>query len=154
MIEYINKRLLAWAAWCKRKEDGGLGFPSQSNYCSMTQVRGTASAGAVTRFAAEEEIESIIVRIRREAPAQWDVANWFYLKGSLTKKRIAEELKCSEVTVYNRLHALHIAVMEALNDIEIEAEDRAYALRQVEAIAISAKAVVVVRQETPALALA
>ena len=52
MIEYINKRLLAWAAWCKRKEDGGLGFPSQANYCSMIQVRGTASAGAVTRFAA------------------------------------------------------------------------------------------------------
>jgi DNA-directed RNA polymerase specialized sigma24 family protein len=128
MIEYINKRLNEWASWCKRRDDGGLGYPSQSNYCAALQIRGTASAGAITQFAAEEEIEGIVVQIRKASPQQWEVAQWFYLKGSFTKQRIAKELGCSEVTVYNRLHALHVAVMNALQDLEIEAQDRAEAI--------------------------
>lgn len=124
MIEYINKRLNEWAAWCKRRDDGGLGYPAQSNYCEALHIRGTASAGAVTQFAAEEEIEAVILRIRKESPLQWSVADWFYLKGSFTVRRIAQELKCDEATVYRRLHALHIAVMNGLQDLEIEAQDR------------------------------
>lgn len=125
MIEYINKRMNEWAAWCKRREDGGLGYPSQSNYCSMLQIRGTALPGTVAKYVAEEEIEAVITRIRQKAPHQWDVAGWFYLRGSFTVKRIAQELKCDEATVYRRLHALHVAIMDGLNDLEIEAHDRA-----------------------------
>jgi DNA-binding NarL/FixJ family response regulator len=71
------------------------------------------------------------VRIRTKAPQQFEVAQWFYLAGSMTVKRIASELHCSEVTVYNRLHALHLAVMDGLHDLEIEAQDRAEASRQI-----------------------
>ena len=53
------------------------------------------------------------------------MAKWFYLAGNFTIKRIAQELKCGESTVYNRLHALHLTVMDGLHDIEIEAQDRA-----------------------------
>lgn len=63
--------------------------------------------------------------IRHAAPAQYDVAFWFYLAGSMTVKRIAAELRCSEVTVYNRLHALHLAIIEALFEIGIAAQERA-----------------------------
>lgn len=126
MIEYINKRLLDWAAWCKRRDDGGLGYPSKSNYCALVQIHGGAGAGPITETAAEEEIERIMVKIRIKSASQFDVAQWFYLAGSFTVKRIASELKCSEVTVYNRLHALHLTVMDALHDIEIDAQDRAY----------------------------
>ncbi|HEX8615649.1 MAG TPA: hypothetical protein VF800_30575 [Telluria sp.] len=129
MIEYINKRLIEWSTWCKRREDGGLGYPSKSNYCSLVQIHAAGSAGPITEAAAAMEIETIIIAIRKSAPAQYDVAKWFYLAGSLTVKRIAGELRCSEVTVYNRLHALHLAVMDALHDIEIEAQDRAEAAR-------------------------
>ena len=73
------------------------------------------------------EIEGIIIAIRKRSPAQYDVAFWFYLAGSMTVKRIAQELGCSEVTVYNRLHALHLAVMDGLHDLEIDAQDRAEA---------------------------
>lgn len=125
MIEYINKRMIDWATWCKRRDDGGLGYPSKSNYCALVQIHGGAGAGPITETAAQEEIESIVISIRAKSPAQYDVAFWFYLAGSMTVKRIASELRCSEVTVYNRLHALHLAVMHALQDIDIDAQDRA-----------------------------
>lgn len=125
MIEHIHKRLIEWATWCKRREDGGLGYPSQSNYCTLVVVRGGAGPGLVTETAAVVEIEDIMTRIRHSAPRQYAVADWVYLAGGMTMRRIAKELACSEVTVYNRLHALHLAVMEALHDIDIEAADRA-----------------------------
>ena len=129
MIEYINKRMIDWAIWCKRRDDGGLGYPGSTSYCNQVQIHGDRSAGPITDGAAALEIEGIIVAIRKAAPAQYDVAFWFYLAGSMTVRRIAAELKCSEVTVYNRLHALHLAVMDALHDIEIAAQDRAYVER-------------------------
>lgn len=125
MIDYINKRMIDWATWCKRREDGGLGYPGSTSYCKLVQIHGDRGAGPIADGAAALEIEGIVVAIRGAAPAQYDVAFWFYLAGSLTVKRIAQELKCSEVTVYNRLHALHLAVMHALQDIDIAAQDRA-----------------------------
>lgn len=127
MIEYINKRLIEWATWCKRRADGGMGYPSQSNYCAMVVVSGSAGPGRITETAAALEIEGIMVKIRQAAPQQFAVADWFYLASGMTAKRIAKELRCSEVTVYNRLHALHVAVKEALEDIDIAAADRAIA---------------------------
>ena len=129
MIDYINKRLIDWSIWCKRRDDGGLGYPSKSNYCSLVQIHGGAAAGPITETAAQEEIETIICVIRKAKPAQFDVAYWFYLAGNLTGKRIADELKCAERTAYTRLHALHLAVMDALQDAEIAAQDRADATR-------------------------
>lgn len=126
MIEYINGRMVEWAKWCKRRDDGGLGYPTRSSYCSLVQVHSTS--GPSCRIAEAEaalEIEGIMVAMRGTKPKQYDVAYWFYLAGSLTVKRIAQELRCSEVTVYNRLHALHLAVKEALEDIDIAAADRA-----------------------------
>jgi hypothetical protein len=125
MIEYINKRMIDWATWCKRRDDGGLGYPGSTSYCNLVQIHGDRGSGAVADGAAALEIEGIIVTIRKTAPPQYDVAFWFYLAGSMTVKRIAHELKCSEVTVYNRLHALHLAVMHALQGIDIAAQDRA-----------------------------
>jgi AraC-like DNA-binding protein len=124
MIEYINKRMIEWATWCKRRTDGGIGYPSQSSYCNLVQIHTQGGSGRITEAAAALEIEGIIIAIRKTNQAQYDVAYWFYLAGNFTVKRIAQELRCSEVTVYNRLHALHTAVMEALQDIDIAAQDR------------------------------
>jgi hypothetical protein len=129
MIEYINKRMIEWSTWCKRRDDGGMGYPSKSNYCSLVQIHGVSGAGPITEAAAALEVEGIVIAIRKRSPAQYDVAFWFYLAGSMTVKRIAQELACSEVTVYNRLHALHLAVMDGLHDLEIDAQDRAEADR-------------------------
>lgn len=115
--------MIDWATWCKRRDDGSLGYPGSTSYCNLVQIHGDRGAGPVADGAAALEIESIVVAIRKTAPAQYDVAFWFYLTVSMTVKRIAAELKCSEVIVYNRLHALHLAVIETLHDIDIAAQD-------------------------------
>lgn len=125
MIEYINKRMIDWATLCKRRDDGGLGYPGSTAYCKLVRIHGDRSVGTVADGAASLEIEGIVAAIHKTAPAQYDVAFWLYLAGSMTVKRIAAELNCSEVTVYNRLHALHLAVMDALHDIDIAAQDKA-----------------------------
>ena len=130
MIEYIHARMIKWAAWSKRKEDGGMGYASQSSCANLVSIRGATGPGRVTEDADSLEIEGIMVRLRAASEPQYKVAYWFYLAGNMTAKRIADELQCSERSTYNRLHALHLAVKEALEDIDIDAQDRAAEARE------------------------
>lgn len=129
MIEYINKRLNEWAALVKRRDDGGLGYPGSTSYCQLVQIHGSGGNGAMIDAAAIE-IDGIVCRLRKENPDRYEVAKWFYLMGNHTIDRIAVELHCSRATVFNRLHALHLAVQEALFDLEIEAQDKRQAERE------------------------
>lgn len=125
MMEYSNKRIIDWATWCKLRDDSGHGYLGSTSYCNLVQIHGDRGSGPIADGAPALEIEGIVVAIRNSAPAQYDVAFWFYMAGSMTVKRITAELKCSEVTLYNRLHALHLAVIYALQVIDIAAQDRA-----------------------------
>lgn len=123
MIEYVNARLNSWAAMCKRKDDGGTGFPRSTSYCNQVQIHGSGGDSEMIDAAAIE-IDGIICKMKRENPDKFAVAEWFYLKGNHTVERIAHELRCCKKSAYNRLHALHVDVQEALFDIEIAAQDR------------------------------
>lgn len=125
MIEYINKRMIEWAAWAKRRDDGGLGFPRSTSYCRLVQVRGSASSDPIAEDAAAMEIEHIIASLRLERPQLHAVAHWIYLAGNFTMDRVARELGCHRDTVYTRLHQLHVVVMDEIHDITIAAEDQA-----------------------------
>jgi len=129
MIEYINKRLIDWALWTKRREDGGQGYSGVASYCNMVSTHGSSGAGPVVLDAPEMEIERIVRALRLERIEQYAVVHWVYLAGNLTMERVARELKCHRDTVYVRLHALHLQVMNAMFDATIEAEDRAEAER-------------------------
>lgn len=124
MIEYIHARMIKWATWSKRKEDGGMGYASQSSCANLVNIRGAVGAGSVAENADALEIEGIVTKLRANSEHQYAVAYWFYLAGNLTGSRIAKELKCADRTIYTRLHALHLAVKEALEDIDIAAQDR------------------------------
>ena len=114
MIPYINARMIEWAAWSKRGDDGGLGYPRKSSYCDLVPIRSEGS-GPVVHDASAMEIERIMSQIKGDSPDMWKVADWFYLAGSMTVERIARELGCHRDTVYTRLNALHIMVMDKLN---------------------------------------
>ncbi|MRV72549.1 hypothetical protein GJ700_12600 [Duganella sp. FT92W] len=130
MIEYIHARMFKWAAWSKRKEDGGMGYAPRSSCANLVSIRGTAPGpGRVTEDADALEIDGIVTKLRAASDHQYQVAFWFYLAGNMTAGRIAKELNCSERTTYNRLHSLHLAVKEALEDIDIAAQDRAADVR-------------------------
>jgi DNA-binding CsgD family transcriptional regulator len=122
MIEYINKRMIDWATWRKRSADGGLGYPGAANFCQIVS-HGNSESGAIIG-AAEMEIDRIVSRLKMERPLQYEVARWVYLAGDLTMARVAEKLHCNRDTVYTRLHALHLRVMDELNEITIQAGER------------------------------
>jgi hypothetical protein len=67
MIEYINKQLNEWSIWCKRRDDGGMGYPFKSNYCSLVQIHSAGGAGRIAEAAAAMEIEGIIIAIRKKS---------------------------------------------------------------------------------------
>lgn len=125
MIEYINRRLIEWAAWSKRRDDGGLGYPGSAGYCRLVQVRCEASSGPIVEDAAAMEIERIVVALAAERKELHAVAHWIYLAGNLTMGRVAAELGCCQKTVYNRIGQLHIVVMDELYEIALAADDRA-----------------------------
>lgn len=116
MIEYINKRLIDWATWVKRRDDGGLGYPGAANFARMASGPPSATSGPIIFDAAAMEIESIMIRIRADSPARYEVAKWVYLAGNFTMSRVASELGCSRDTVYTRLHALHLSVMDEMHE--------------------------------------
>ncbi|WP_041742294.1 hypothetical protein [Collimonas fungivorans] len=124
MIEYINKRMIDWAAWAKRRDDGGLGFPRSTSYCRLVQSHGDASTDLIVAVEAAMEIEHIVSRFKVDRAHLHAVANWVYLAGDFTMERVAHELGCHRDTVYTRLHQLHVAVMDELHEITIAAEDR------------------------------
>lgn len=125
MIEYINKRMIDWATWSKRREDGGLGYTGVASYCNIVSIHGAQHSGDGVQDEAAMEVEHIVQALKRERPQQYDVAYWVYQAGSLTMDRVAKELHCHRDTVYTRLHALHLHVMNAMFDITIAAQDRA-----------------------------
>jgi hypothetical protein len=125
MIEYINKRMIEWATWSKCRDDGGLGYTGVASYCRLAAVHSTPRSGDGAMDEPSMEIERIVQAMKLDRPKQYDVAYWVYLAGSLTMERVAKELQCSRDTVYTRLHALHLHVMNAMFDNTIEAMDRA-----------------------------
>lgn len=123
MITYIDSLLMRWAQWTKVRRDGGLGYPSEA---AGFKLRG-GSGGRGDIIGVDEqsiEIERIVTRMRQEKGDLFKVVDWFYLAGNMTKERIARELGCSRDTVYSRLHSVHLYVMDALHDNEIERQDR------------------------------
>ncbi len=118
MIPYINTRLIDWATWSKRSADGGMGYPRKSSYCDLVPIRSDGSAGPVVTDSAAMEIERIMAQIKGDRPDMWSVAEWFYLAGSMTVERIAKELGCHRDTVYSRLNALHLIVMDKLQNVD------------------------------------
>ncbi len=60
MIDYINHRLVLWAEWATRRDDGGLGYPRQAHY---TKAVLTHSRGCI------EEIDEAAMEMERAVQA-------------------------------------------------------------------------------------
>jgi hypothetical protein len=129
MIQYIDKLMHDWAAWTKVRRDGGLGYPSKAAGCNLMPASG--NRGDIVGIDEQSmEIEQIVVRLRLERVDLYKVVDWFYLAGDVTRDRIAKELGCSRDTVYVKLHSVHQFVMTAMEDNEIERQDRAATIRE------------------------
>ena len=103
-----------------RTNDGGIGYPGRSGYCDLVHFGHDNASGPVVTDAAAMEIEYIVCAIKQESPERFAVVQWFYLRGNHTIERTCAELHCSKQTAYNRLHALHNFIQDALFDISIK----------------------------------
>lgn len=127
MIDYINHRLVCWAEWATRRDDGGLGWARQAHY---TKAVLSHSRGNIEELNEEAmEIEAGVLALRSASPAGFEVVMEFYRKtGSAETK--ARSLRMHKDTMYSKLHATHIWLMNWLQDRAIEQHDKAAAMKR------------------------
>jgi hypothetical protein len=121
MIDYMNHRLVCWAEWATRRDDGGLGFPRQSHYTKAMLSHGRGNIEEINEAAME--IETGVLALRKARPELAAVVMEFYRKtGSAEFK--ARVLGVCRDTMYTRLHQAHIWIMGWLQDRDVEQWER------------------------------
>lgn len=127
MIDYINHRLVCWAEWATRRDDGGLGFPRQSHYTKAFLGHSRGNIEEINEAAMETETG--VLALRGARPDLADVVMEFYRKtGSAEFK--ARVLGVCRDTMYARLHQAHVWIMNWLQDREVERNERVTAVNQ------------------------
>jgi len=113
MIDWVNEKLILWADWARRRDDGGLGYAKDSPTCRLA-ASGT-SGGIVLAESDALEIDSAMVFLAQERPELHRVGMEWYYHGSPAMVA-AKRIGCHRDTVYSRLDALHIAVAKHLQE--------------------------------------
>ena len=120
MIDYINNRLVSWANWAT-KRDEGCGYPRQSHYTKLVHSHGVGSIEEINEEAME--IETAVLALRNDRQELHAVIMEFYRKtGSAEYK--ARALHICRDTLYARLHQAHIWIMNWMQDKDAEQWDR------------------------------
>lgn len=113
MIEYMNHRLVCWAEWAIRRDEGALGFPRQSHYTKAMLGHSRGNIEEINEQAME--VERAVLALRRTMPILSNAIMEFYRKtGSAEYK--ARVLGVHRDTLYARIHQAHIWLMEWLQD--------------------------------------
>lgn len=112
MIHYIDDELRQWAQWSILRQDGGLGYPRQSNFTRIGGGSGGAFSPVIDEDAAA--VEQCVLRLKDEL---WCVVDYWYRSPSASPTSTALFCRCHRDTVYSRLHQAHIHIMGWLNDL-------------------------------------
>lgn len=113
MIDYVNHRLVCWAEWATRRDDGGLGFPRQSHYTKAVLSHSRGSIEEINEQAME--MERSVLALRQALPVLAAAVMEFYRKtGSAEFK--ARALGIHRDTLYARIHQAQVWLMEWLQD--------------------------------------
>ncbi|WP_053937852.1 hypothetical protein [Amantichitinum ursilacus] len=110
MIQYIADRLNKWGSWCRRFEDGGLGFGN--SVLARYGEPGSGGGGGLMGIVDADmlELDHIVVCLPdalREA-----VNQCHRMPG--TKEQHAQACGCAVRTYFDRVHKAHVLVTEAL----------------------------------------
>lgn len=104
---YLENRLHQWAEWYSRKEDNGLGFPSESNEYKMQTYgnvpRGTPGPKPLPVHPAAQEVEETIsmMATKNSQTEQYAAAlRHYYLEGRENKRKAAKIMCVSEAQFY------------------------------------------------------
>ncbi len=111
MIIYIDTQLNMWAAWLRTGRQN-LGYPRQAAFLNDHGGRGKVID---ISDSAAGDIDKAVNALPAD---QKQIVKLIYVEmRSFTAEAIAARLKCHRDTVYARLHAAHVRIMEALKDV-------------------------------------
>lgn len=123
MIDYINHRLVIWAEWAIRRDDGGLGWARQAHYTKAVLTHTRGNVEEINEQAME--IERAVLALGADRPVLAQAVMEFYRKsGSVEYK--ARMLGVCRDTLYARLHQSHLWLIGWLQDQADEARARVY----------------------------
>lgn len=116
MIEYINLQLSIWGKWAVRRNGEGLGYPSVSPMFNQAQHGGSYGSQLPPGVCDCEYVRETDQAVARLPPEDRALCVEFYqVRG--TAVEIARRLGIARQRLYERLDAVHRAVMGHLNDI-------------------------------------
>lgn len=114
MIDYIDMQLSAWGKWALARSTSGLGYPSVSPmFNDMPHGGGYASEVPCGVCEYVHETDQAVQRLT--APDQALCVEFYQVRGSAVA--VARRLGIARRTLYDRIDAVHRAVMGHLNDI-------------------------------------
>jgi len=114
MIEYINVQLAIWGKWAVRRGSSGLGYPSISPMFQQMTHGGVYKSREPAGIC--ENVHDTDQAVQRLQPQDRALCVEFYQRGG-TSTDIAKRLGLARQRLYERLDAVHRAVMGHLNDI-------------------------------------
>ena len=120
MIEYVEVQLSVWGKWVVRQASKGLGFGSVSPM--FRDYRSGGGYSSRVPFGVEDyvcETNDAVHMCPKDLQA---VAFQVYVKGG-RRGEVAGRMGITDRTLRNRVHALHVAVMDRLHELEIERQD-------------------------------
>jgi hypothetical protein len=116
MIEYINVQLSIWGKWAARRNSEGLGYPSISPMFNQAQHGGSYGSQLPPGVCDCEYVRETDLAVSRLPDADRALCVQFYQHGG-TAVSVAQRMGIARQRLYERLDAVHRAVMGHLNDI-------------------------------------
>lgn len=113
MIDYMNHRLVCWAEWAIRRDDGAMGFPRQSHYTKAVLSHTRGNVEEINEQAMEME-RAVLALGQARAQLRETVMEFYRKSGSVEYK--ARVLGVHRDTLYARIHQAQIWMMEWLQD--------------------------------------
>jgi DNA-binding NtrC family response regulator len=116
MIEYINLQLSVWGKWAVRQNSKGLGYPSISPMFNQMQHGGSYGSSLPAGVSDCNYVRETDLAVQRLPEADRALCVEFYQVGG-SAVSVAQRLGIARQRLYERLDAVHRAVMGHLNDI-------------------------------------
>jgi len=127
---YAISRLMIWAEWLLRKDQGATGYPRQCNYTKLVQIRGGLGY-SVDIDQEATNIDKFMTQLKKENETLFEVASMCYNikwvdQGHGIKKAmytnvsnqtsVAQQFGCSQSTINDKLNKVYDKLIDYLHD--------------------------------------
>lgn len=132
IIPYVNSRLVLWAEWVLKREDGATGFPRECPYTRLV-ARAGGSGYQPDVDGDAMEVDKALSIIKQNHPIVYRALHLFYgvefksgkaVSVMMTKDMVAKDIGCHRDTVYSYLDRGHRMLLDAFHENDVIAHRR------------------------------